>query len=75
MHAISVLNNLEWKGCLLRAEEAKPVPDPLVQKRLQNLIENEPKTKRIKLNEINIAERVKDASTPLWRIPYDKQAS
>lgn len=77
INALNVLNKYKWKGFVLRAEEAKPVPDPLVQKRALNLnkIKTEEHCKKIKLDERELSVKIKDATTPLWKTPYAKQVS
>ncbi|XP_026499811.2 tRNA (uracil-5-)-methyltransferase homolog A [Vanessa tameamea] len=70
--AISVLNGYLWKGKTLIAEEAKPAPDPLVRKRKQE--EDASQIKKKKENENKSQEeRLKDAVTPFWNIPYEEQ--
>ncbi|CAG4971306.1 unnamed protein product [Colias eurytheme] len=71
--AITALNGYQWKGKTLIAEAAKPAPDPLV-KRKQEGTDN---VKRQKTNDDqekkSQEERLRDAVTPYWNIPYDEQ--
>ncbi|CAG9561743.1 unnamed protein product [Danaus chrysippus] len=70
--AISALNGYSWKGKTLIAEEAKPAPDPLVKKRKRD--EDSVNNKRKKEDENKSQEeRLKDAVTPYWNIPYEEQ--
>lgn len=71
--AIATLNGYSWKGNTLIAEEAKPAPDPLVRKRKQDEV-GAVKSKKEKEDESKSQEdRLKDATTPYWRMPYDEQ--
>lgn len=71
--AISALNGFCWKGKTLIAEDAKPAPDPLVRKRRQDEV-GTGKGKKAKEDENKSqAERLKDATTPYWRMPYNEQ--
>lgn len=59
-------------GKTLIAEEAKPAPDPLVRKRKQ--YEDTAQSKKKKEDENKPQEeRLKDAVTPYWNIPYEEQ--
>ncbi|XP_052741414.1 tRNA (uracil-5-)-methyltransferase homolog B isoform X2 [Bicyclus anynana] len=70
--AIAALNGYSWKGKTLIAEEAKPAPDPLVRKRKQEEegIQNKKKKED---NDKSQEERLKDAVTPYWNMPYEEQ--
>ncbi|XP_045772412.1 tRNA (uracil-5-)-methyltransferase homolog A [Maniola jurtina] len=70
--AIAALNGYSWKGKTLIAEEAKPAPDPIVRKRKQD--EEGPLHKKKKEDENKSQEeRLKEAVTPYWNMPYDQQ--
>ncbi|XP_034832197.1 tRNA (uracil-5-)-methyltransferase homolog A [Maniola hyperantus] len=70
--AIAALNGYSWKGKTLIAEEAKPAPDPIVRKRKQD--EEGPQNKKKKEDENKSQdERLKDAVTPYWNVPYEQQ--
>ncbi|XP_045448001.1 tRNA (uracil-5-)-methyltransferase homolog A [Melitaea cinxia] len=70
--AIAALNGYSWKGKTLIAEEAKPAPDPLVRKRKQDEDTAQSKKKKEDENKPQ-EERLKDAVTPYWNIPYEEQ--
>ncbi|XP_076634209.1 tRNA (uracil-5-)-methyltransferase homolog A isoform X1 [Colletes latitarsis] len=71
--AIEKLNGILWKNCKLRAQIAKPVPDPFIKRRLEQQSAN----KRLKTDEsdqsISEADRVKATTIPLWNTPYESQ--
>ncbi|XP_043252135.1 tRNA (uracil-5-)-methyltransferase homolog A [Colletes gigas] len=71
--AIEKLNGTVWKNCKLRAQIAKPVPDPFIKRRLEQQSAN----KRLKTDEfdqsISEADRVKATTIPLWNTPYESQ--
>ncbi|XP_039753555.1 tRNA (uracil-5-)-methyltransferase homolog A [Pararge aegeria] len=70
--AIAALNGYYWKGKTLIAEAAKPAPDPLVRKRKQE--EDGTQNKKQKEGENKSQEeRLKDAVTPYWDMPYEDQ--
>lgn len=70
--AIVTLNGYSWKGKVLQAEEAEPAPDPLVRKRKQD--DKGGDAKIAKLNDgRSQEERLKDATTPFWNVPYEEQ--
>lgn len=70
--AIATLNGYSWKGKVLQAEEAEPAPDPLVRKRKQD--DEGGDAKIAKLNDgRSQEERLKDATTPFWNVPYEEQ--
>lgn len=59
-------------GKTLIAEIAKPAPDPLVRKRKQG--DEGPDQKRKKEDDgKSQEERLKDATTPYWNLPYEEQ--
>ncbi|XP_030019825.2 tRNA (uracil-5-)-methyltransferase homolog A [Manduca sexta] len=71
--AIAALDGYSWKGKTLKAEIAKPAPDPLVRKRKQEE-ENPVQDKKKKPEDSRSQEeRIKDATTPYWNIPYEEQ--
>ncbi|CAH2048726.1 unnamed protein product, partial [Iphiclides podalirius] len=70
--AIAALNGFSWKGKTLIAEAANPAPDPLVRKRKQEE-DGRASDKKIKDDNKSQEERLKDAATPYWNIPYDEQ--
>ncbi|XP_073955860.1 tRNA (uracil-5-)-methyltransferase homolog A [Choristoneura fumiferana] len=69
--AIEALNGFSWKGKTLIAEAAKPAPDPLVRKRKQE--EEGIVQDKKKKEEVGPEQRIKDATTPYWNIPYEEQ--
>ncbi|CAK1580486.1 unnamed protein product [Parnassius mnemosyne] len=71
--AIAALNGYSWKGKTLIAEAAKPAPDPLVRKRKQGEDEAIQDKKMKEVDNKSQEERLKDATTPYWNIPYDEQ--
>ncbi|KAM3965287.1 tRNA (uracil-5-)-methyltransferase homolog A [Aphomia sociella] len=71
--AIAALNGYSWKGKTLIAEVAKPAPDPLVRKRKQDE-ENPAQDKKKRVDDTKSQEeRLKDATTPYWNLPYEEQ--
>ncbi|CAH0585569.1 unnamed protein product [Chrysodeixis includens] len=71
--AIQALNGYSWKGKTLIAEEAKPAPDPFVKKRKQDEEDTDPHKKRKEDDNKSQEERLKDATTPYWNMPYEQQ--
>ncbi|XP_026739133.1 tRNA (uracil-5-)-methyltransferase homolog A [Trichoplusia ni] len=71
--AIQALNGYSWKGKTLIAEEAKPAPDPLVRKRKQDEEDTDLQKKRKEDDNKSQEERLKDATTPYWNMPYEQQ--
>ncbi|XP_060803506.1 tRNA (uracil-5-)-methyltransferase homolog A [Amyelois transitella] len=72
--AIVALNGYFWKGKRLTAEKANPAPDPLVRKRKQDEINQDVIDKKKKdMENKDQEERLRDVTTPCWRIPYDEQ--
>ncbi|CAB3227156.1 unnamed protein product [Arctia plantaginis] len=72
--AIEALNGYSWKGKTLIAEVAKPAPDPLVRKRKREEVEgNEQQRKKKEDDNKSQEERLKDATTPYWNLPYEEQ--
>ncbi|XP_041979260.1 tRNA (uracil-5-)-methyltransferase homolog A isoform X2 [Aricia agestis] len=70
--AINALNGYVWKGKTLIAEEAKPAPDPLVKRKLEedsNVQRKKKKEDEGKSQE----ERLKDAVIPFWNVSYEEQ--
>lgn len=60
-------------GKTLKAEIAKPAPDPLVRKRKQeeeNPVQDKKKKQEDRRSQ---EERIKDATTPYWNMPYEEQ--
>lgn len=71
--AIEALNGYLWKGKKLIAEIAKPAPDPLVRKRKHDG-ENTVDDKKKKDDDgISQEQKLMNATTPYWSIPYDEQ--
>lgn len=63
-------------GKTLIAEEAKPAPDPLVKKRKQDEeVTDQEKKKKTENDNKSQEERLKDATTPYWNIPYEQQVN
>lgn len=60
-------------GKTLIAEEAKPAPDPLVRKRKQDEEDTDLQKKRKEDDNKSQEERLKDATTPYWNMPYEQQ--
>ncbi|XP_068633219.1 tRNA (uracil-5-)-methyltransferase homolog A [Battus philenor] len=71
--AIAALNGYSWKGKTLIAEAAKPAPDPLVRKRKQEEDGTIQDKKKKEEDNKSQEERLKDATTPYWNIPYEEQ--
>ncbi|XP_049873164.1 tRNA (uracil-5-)-methyltransferase homolog A [Pectinophora gossypiella] len=71
--AIEALNGYSWKGKTLIAEVAKPAPDPLVRKRKQEEDSNGQEKKKKEDSNKSQEERLADATTPYWNVPYDEQ--
>lgn len=72
--AIETLNGYSWKGKTLIAESAKPAPDPLVKKRKKEESANNSDEKKIKTDDSKSQEeKLKDATTPYWNMPYEEQ--
>ncbi|XP_026761767.1 tRNA (uracil-5-)-methyltransferase homolog A [Galleria mellonella] len=71
--AITALNGYSWKGKTLIAEVAKPAPDPLVRKRKQDEEGTVQGKKKKEENTKSQEERLKDATTPYWNVPYEEQ--
>lgn len=72
--AIETLNGILWKNSKLKAQIAKPMPDPFVKRRL----EEEVAGKRVKTDEeddqsVSVEDKVKSTTTPLWNMPYPNQ--
>ncbi|VVC97507.1 unnamed protein product [Leptidea sinapis] len=70
--AITALNGYQWKGKSLIADIAKPAPDPLV-KRKQEATQNAKRQKTDHDESKSQEERLKDAVTPYWNLPYEEQ--
>ncbi|XP_076242673.1 tRNA (uracil-5-)-methyltransferase homolog A [Calliopsis andreniformis] len=73
--AIETLNGILWKNSKLKAQIAKPMPDPFVKRKLE---EENANNKRLKTDEendgsISIEDRVKSTTIPLWNMPYASQ--
>lgn len=65
---------MSYQGKTLIAEIAKPAPDPLVRKR--KLEEgNEQQKKKKEDDNRSQEERLKDATTPYWKLPYEEQVN
>lgn len=62
-------------GKTLTAEEAKPAPDPLVRKRKQGNSNDAQDKKKKEMENKSQEERLKDATTPYWNIPYEEQVT
>ncbi|XP_063227966.1 tRNA (uracil-5-)-methyltransferase homolog A-like [Bacillus rossius redtenbacheri] len=74
--AIVALNGHTWKGSVLQAFEAKPAPDPLVNKRNHEMEDNVDggEAKKLKVDdEKSLEERLRDSTTPLWNVTYCQQ--
>ncbi|CAG9102898.1 unnamed protein product [Plutella xylostella] len=71
--AIAALNGYSWKGKTLVAEVAKPAPDPFVRKRKQEEEGDRNDKKKKEDDGKSQEERLKDATTPYWRMPYEEQ--
>ncbi|KAJ0176492.1 hypothetical protein K1T71_007671 [Dendrolimus kikuchii] len=71
--AIEVLNGYVWKGKKLMADVAKPAPDPLVRKRKKDENTLTEGKKKKEHDEISQEQKLKDATTPYWDMPYDEQ--
>ncbi|KAJ2949238.1 hypothetical protein O0L34_g6188 [Tuta absoluta] len=71
--AIAALNGYSWKGKTLIAEAAKPAPDPLVRKRKQEEDGSVQDKRKKEDDNRSQDERLADATTPYWKIPYDEQ--
>lgn len=56
-----------WKGCELKAFEAKPAPDPMVVKRR---LEQNDSNRSVQIKKIKTVE---ESSTPLGKFPYEEQ--
>ena len=72
LKAIEKLNGFTWKGKVLKADTASAVPDPLVKKRINN-DRDQHSSKKLKVHDGTMSEQLKDATTPLWRLPYKEQ--
>ncbi|XP_060521309.1 tRNA (uracil-5-)-methyltransferase homolog A [Cylas formicarius] len=70
--ALNVVSELKWKGKQLQATKAKPSADPLVKKRNEDF-DNRDESKRIKLDNITVEERIKLSTIPLADTTYKEQ--
>lgn len=73
LHIID-LKLFTFSGKTLKAEVAKPAPDPLVRKRKQEE-GGDVQDKKKKEDDRDQDTRLKDAITPYWHIPYEEQVS
>ncbi|XP_023288732.1 tRNA (uracil-5-)-methyltransferase homolog A [Orussus abietinus] len=72
--AISVINGLSWKGSKLTAQMAKPAPDPLIKRKIEDEDRNYKKRKDGEGYEaIPPMQRVKQSTTPFWNVSYPEQ--
>ncbi|XP_012255904.2 tRNA (uracil-5-)-methyltransferase homolog A [Athalia rosae] len=74
--AISAINGISWKNSTLRAQAAKPAPDPFIKRKLERLeVDGDAKKKKVQELDLPIlpAEKIKSITTPLWDMPYDDQ--
>ncbi|GLV46799.1 uncharacterized protein CBL_20945 [Carabus blaptoides fortunei] len=71
LKAIDTITGFKWKGKILKASDAKPMPDPLVKKRKQNA-DKEECGKKAKF-EGTQEERLKNSTIPYWNIVYEEQ--
>lgn len=69
--AIDIITGYKWKGNTLSARDAKPMRDPLVQKRKDNE-DKRNNRKKIKF-EGTIEERLQNSTIPLANTPYEEQ--
>lgn len=79
VQALKVINGYKWKGNVLKAQNAKPCPDPLVKKRKgQGETEGNGEgasDKKPRCDKLPLEQRIKDSVSPYWNLPYPEQLS
>ncbi|KAK2145992.1 hypothetical protein LSH36_641g00053 [Paralvinella palmiformis] len=74
--ALEVLDGLQWKGKQMKVKKANPSADPFLKKRKQEA-DGGPDSKISKTDSedenLSLSERLNQAVSPLWKVPYDKQ--